>query len=137
MVSQLQFIAIAAFLIWCLVSSVSGAFRPYSAAARLVWREHLPTGWSRWREVHYGLTGADLRLLNHSETIDRQTGRALLDTVLAQARSVGCDAVQFAVICASSGGADTVPTVIFVSDQVSTAPEQSASTTGRLVKTKQ
>ena len=59
MATELQFVAIAAFLIWCLVSSLCGVLRPEPDAARLVFREHGPGGWRWWREVHFGLTAAD------------------------------------------------------------------------------
>ena len=44
MVTELQFVAIAAFLLWCLVSSLSGLLALDPDQARLVWREHGPDG---------------------------------------------------------------------------------------------
>jgi len=41
MVTELQFVAIAAFLIWCLISSLSGVLDPDPDEARLVWRESM------------------------------------------------------------------------------------------------
>jgi hypothetical protein len=117
MVTELQFVAIAAFLIWCLVSSLSGLLAPDPDEARLVWREHGPAGWSGWREAHFGLTAADRRVLTQAEPVlDDATRAALLDTVLHQARRPDCDAVQFAVVRMSSE--DALAMVIFASDHV-------------------
>ena len=55
MVTELQFVAIAAFLIWGLVSLAVRADRR-SDAARLVWRDRGSAGWGGWREAHFGLT---------------------------------------------------------------------------------
>ena len=112
MVTELQFAAVAAFLIWCLVGSLSGVLKPDPAEspAMLVWREHRPTGWSDWREVHFGLTAADRRILLQPDPVACETGcRALLDTVLHQAIDSESNAVQFAIVRDQS-------TVISVSD---------------------
>ena len=115
MVTELQFVAIAAFLIWCLVSSLSGVLDPAEASARLIWREHGPAGWGRWREAHFGLTAADRRILVQSEPVpDRTATAALIDTVLHQARRPESDAVQFAIVRASQDSGQH--TVVFVSD---------------------
>jgi hypothetical protein len=120
MVTELQFVAIAAFLIWCLVSSLSGLLAPDPDEARLVWREHGPAGWGGWREAHFGLTAADRRVLAQPEPVlDSATRVALLDTVMHQARRPDSDAVQFAVVRMSSEG--TQPTVVFASDHVAVA----------------
>jgi hypothetical protein len=120
MVTELQFVAIAAFLIWCLVSSLSGLLAPDPDEARLVWREHGPAGWGGWREAHFGLTAADRRVLTQPEPVlDSATRAALLDTVMHQARRPDSDAVQFAVVRMSSE--DTRPTLIFASDHVAVA----------------
>ena len=71
MATELQFVAIAAFLIWCLVSSLWGVLKPEPDAARLVFREHGPAGWRGWREVHFGLTAADHRAAAGGERFDR------------------------------------------------------------------
>jgi hypothetical protein len=120
MVTELQFVAIAAFLIWCLVSSLSGVLAPDPDEARLVWREHGPAGWGGWREAHFGLTAADRRVLTQPEPVlDSATRATLLDTVMHQARRPDSDAVQFAVVRMSSE--DTRPTLIFASDHVTVA----------------
>jgi hypothetical protein len=117
MVTELQFVAIAAFLIWCLVSSLSGLLAPDPDEARLVWRERGPAGWSGWREAHFGLTAADRRVLTQPEPVlDSATRAALLETVLCQARRPDSDAVQFAVVRMSSE--DAQATLIFASDHV-------------------
>ncbi len=118
MVTELQFAAVAAFLIWCLVGSLSGVLKldPAESPARLVWREHRPTGWSDWREVHFGLTAADRRILLQPDPVACETGcRALLDTVLHQAIDSESNAIQFAIVRASERAGDR-STVIFVSD---------------------
>lgn len=98
MVTELQFIAIAAFLLWCLVSSVCGILVPAEEPALLIWREHGPSGWTGWRQAHFGLTAADLRILTQPEPVlDERACAGLFDTVLLQARSADSDAVQFAV----------------------------------------
>jgi hypothetical protein len=123
MVTELQFVAIAAFLIWCLVSSVSGLLAPDPDEARLVWREHGPTGWSGWREAHFGLTAADRRVLTQAAPVlDDATRAALFDTVMQQARRPDCDAVQFAVVRMSSE--DDHPMVLYASDPVAVASER-------------
>jgi hypothetical protein len=120
MVTELQFVAIAAFLIWCLVSSLSGLLAPGRNEARLVWREHGPAGWSGWREAHFGLTAADRRVLTQPDPVlDSATRQALLDTVMHQARHPDSDAVQFAVVRMSSE--DMQATVVFASDHVAVA----------------
>jgi hypothetical protein len=117
MVTELQFVAIAAFLIWCLVSSLSGLLALDPDQARLVWREHGPDGWGGWREAYFALTAADNRMLMRAEPVlDPATRAALLDTVMEQARQPSTDAVQFAVVRMSSE-ADQ-PTLIFLSDQI-------------------
>jgi hypothetical protein len=120
MVTELQFVAIAAFLIWCLVSSLTGLLAAGPDAARLVWREHGPEGWTGWREAYFGLTAADRRVLRQQEPIlDPDARTALLDTVMQQARRPDADAVQFAVVRMSRNYEQ--PTVVFASDQVALA----------------
>jgi hypothetical protein len=120
MVTALQFVAIAAFLIWCLVSSLSGLLALDPDEARLVWRERGPKGWGGWREAYFGLTAADRRVLTQPESVPDATARAaLLDTVLLQTRRPDSDAVQFAIVRMSSD--QEPPTVIFVSDHVPVA----------------
>jgi len=93
MVTELQFVAIAAFLIWCLISSLCGLLNPEPDAARLVWRQHGATGWGNWREVHFGLTAADQRVLSQPEPVlDRAARDALLTTVRQQDRHPDTDA---------------------------------------------
>jgi hypothetical protein len=114
MVSELQFAAIAAFLIWCLVSSLSGLPDAHQTESRLIWREHGPAGWSRWRQVHFGLAAADRRLLMQPEPVVDQTACAsLLDTVLQQASSPDSDTLQFAIVRRAEGDQTTL---VFVSD---------------------
>jgi hypothetical protein len=43
MVTELQFVAVAAFLIWGLVASLCGVLTAAPDTARLVWRRHEPT----------------------------------------------------------------------------------------------
>ena len=120
MVTEIQFAAIAAFLIWCLVSSLCGVLKPEPDAARLVFREHGPTGWRGWREVHFGLTAADHRILMEPEAaLDRAACAGLLDAVLQQARHPDSDGVQFAVVRSSPD--NTQPTVVFASGHVAVA----------------
>jgi len=117
MVTELQFVAIAAFLIWCLVSSVCGLLTPDPDDARLVWREHGPTGWGAWREVHFGLTTANRRVLTQPEAVlDNAARAALLDTVIHQTRRVDSDSVQFAVVRTTPEDAQT--TVVYASDRM-------------------
>jgi len=85
MVTELQFVAIAAFLLWGLVSSVCGMLKPAEEPARLVWRERCPVGWGAWREVHFGLTAADRRVLLQQEpAVDRVAVDGLFRAVLSQ-----------------------------------------------------
>ena len=117
MVTELQFVAIAAFLIWCLVSSLTGLLALDPDEARLVWREHRPQGWGGWREAYFGLTTADRRVLTQPEPVlDPSAHAALLDTVMYQTRHPDADAVQFAVVRMSSD--HDQPTVFYVSDHV-------------------
>jgi hypothetical protein len=117
MITELQFLAIAAFLIWCLASSLGGVVAD-PEEARLVWREHAPAGWSAWREAHFGLTAADRRVLAEPESaLDTAARAALLDTVMHQTRNPDSDAVQFAIVRMSSEGPHA--TVVFVSDHLS------------------
>lgn len=120
MVTELQFVAIAAFLIWCLVSSLSGLLALDPDQARLVWREHGPDGWSGWREAYFALTTADRRMLMQPEPVlDPIARAALLDAVMEQTRQPSTDTIQFAVVRMSSE-ADQ-PTLVFLSDQVAVA----------------
>jgi hypothetical protein len=120
MVTELQFVAIAAFLIWCLACSLCGLLGPDPDGARLVWREHGPAGWGKWREVHFGLTAADRRVLTQPEPdLDRAARDSLLDTVRQQARHPDSDAVQFAVVRLSPDRDQATP--VFVSDHVAVA----------------
>jgi len=117
MVTELQFVAIAAFLIWCLASSLCGLLNPDPDEATLVWRERGPAGWGQWREVHFGLTVADRRVLAHPEPVlDETVCAGLLDTVCHQTRHSDSDAVQFAVIRVSPDRSQA--TAVFVSDHV-------------------
>jgi hypothetical protein len=120
-VTELQFVAIAAFLIWCLASSLCGVFNPDSdEAARLVWREHGPAGWGKWREVHFGTTAADRRVLSQPEPmLDPTACAGLLDTVRHQPTHPESDAIQFAVIRMSPDQSQA--TVVYVSNQVDVA----------------
>jgi hypothetical protein len=125
MVTELQFVAIAAYLAWCLISSVCAMLRPdgVDPPAQLVWREHGPAGWSRWRAVHFGLTSANRRVLDQPEQpIDSKARAGLLDTVLQQAGHPDTDAVQFVVVRRST---DDQPTV-FVSGTASVGLAHSA-----------
>ena len=125
MVTELQFVAIAAFLIWCLVSSLSGLLASDPDEARLVWREHRPEGWGGWREVYFGLTAADRRVLTQQEPVfDAIVRASLLDTVMLQYRHPDADAVQFAVVRMSRE--QDQPAVVFVSDHMA-VPSASAS----------
>jgi hypothetical protein len=120
MVTELQFVAIAAFLIWCLVSSLTGLLAPDPDEARLVWREHGPAGWGGWREAHFGLTAADRRVLTRAEAaLDDAARSALLEIVMQHARRPDSDAVQFAVVRMSSE--DDHPMVVYASDHVAVA----------------
>ena len=120
MVTELQFVAIAAFLIWCLISSLCGLLNPEPDAARLVWREHDATGWGKWRQVHFGLTAANHRVLSQPEPVlDRAARDALLQSVLQQDRHPDTDAVQVAVVRFSPERDQA--TAVFVSDQIAIA----------------
>jgi hypothetical protein len=120
MVYELQFVAIAAFLIWCLVSSLSGLLAFDPDEARLVWRERRPCGWDGWREAHFGLTAADRRLLTQPEPLlDPQKRASLLDTVMQQDRHPDAEAVQFAVVRMSADRDEA--RAVFVSDQIAIA----------------
>ena len=120
MATELQFVAIAAFLIWCLVSSLCGVLTPEPDAARLVFREHGPAGWRGWREVHFGLTEADHRILMEPDgALDRAACAGLLDAVLHQPRHPDSDALQFAIVRLSPDY--TRPTVLFASDHLAVA----------------
>ncbi len=120
MIHELQFVAIAAFLIWCLVSSLSGLLAFDPDEARLVWRERRPCGWDGWREAHFGLTAADRRLLTQPEPLlDPQKRASLLDTVMQQDRHPDTEAVQFAVVRMSADHDQA--TAVFVSDQIAIA----------------
>lgn len=128
MVTELQFVAIAAFLIWCLVSSLSGLLALDPDQARLVWREHGPDGWSGWREAYFALTTADRRMLMQPEPVlDPIARAALLDAVMEQTRQPSTDTIQFAVVRMSSE-ADQ-PTLVFLSDQVAVAAAGSSADT--------
>jgi hypothetical protein len=120
MIHELQFVAIAAFLIWCLVSSLSGLLAFDPAEARLVWRERRPCGWDGWREAHFGLTAADRRLLTQPEPLlDPQKRASLLDTVMQQDRHPDADAVQFAIVRMSADRDQA--RAVFISDQIAIA----------------
>jgi hypothetical protein len=120
MVTELQFVAVVAFLIWCLVCSVCGLLTPDADTARLVWREHDPTGWGGWREVHFGLSAADRRVLTQPEAnLDRAARAALLETVRRQTRSPESEAVQFAILRVTPDHRQA--TAVFVSDHIAVA----------------
>jgi hypothetical protein len=117
MVAELQFAAIALFLLWCLASSVCGVLKADPSEARLVWREHAPAGWRRWREVYFGLTAADRRILDQPEPVlDRAACDGLLDTVLLQSRDPVSDAVQFAIVRMGDDRTENRAGVVYVSD---------------------
>jgi hypothetical protein len=117
-VTEWQFVAIAAFLLWCLVSSVCGALHPPDdSPARLIWREHDADGWSPWRPAYFGLTAADHRILQAPEPpIDAPARAALFETVLCQARKPRSDGVQFAIVRVASDPDTRLTAVAFVSD---------------------
>lgn len=119
MVYELQFIAIATFLIWCLVSSLVGVLDPEPDEERLVWRERGPAGWSEWREVHYGLTAAHRRVLAQPDPVLDQSLRDTLRDTVCDLRHPDSDVVQFAVVRMPSDGAR--PSAVFVSGQVAVA----------------
>ena len=117
MANELQFVAIAAFLIWCLVCSLCGLFNSDVDEARLVWRELGFAGWSRWREVHFGLTAVDRRVLNQEKVvIDAAAEASLLDTVLLQELCPDSDAVQFMVLHTPREPRVGLTRVVYVSD---------------------
>ena len=125
MVNELQFVAIAAFLIWCLVSSLSGLLAADPDEARLVWREHRPDGWGGWREAYFALTAADRRALTQPEPfLDPVKRAALLDIVMEETRRPDADAVQFAVVRMSTE--HDRAKAIFVSDEVAVASASGA-----------
>lgn len=120
MVTELQFVAIAVFLIWCLASSVCGLLLPVPEPALLVWRERGSDGWGKWREVHFGLTAADRRVLAQPEQLlDREAQDGLLETVRHQVRQPQSDGVQFAIVRVSAGRDHAA--AVFVSDQIAVA----------------
>jgi hypothetical protein len=136
MISELQFAGIAAFLVWCLLSSLCGVVsaNPAGPRAWLIWRERGPAGWSPWREVHFGLSAADRRILFQTEPVlDRSACGALVDTVLQQTPQPESDAVQFAILPAPQDTGEQHITVAFVSDVYSTAApaDSSAVNSGR------
>lgn len=118
MVIELQYVAIAAFLLWCLACSLCSRPDPdQGEAARLVWREHGPAGWGRWRKVHFGLTGADRRVLSRPEPVlDGAAYAALIDAVREQCRRPESDAIQFAVVRATPD--QNQATVVFLSGRM-------------------
>ena len=125
MVNELQFVATAAFLIWCLVSSLSGLLAADPDEARLVWREHRRDGWGGWREAYFGLTAADRRALTQPEPfLDPVKQAALLNTVMEEARHPDADAIQFAVVRMSAEHGQAK--AIFVSDEVAIASASGA-----------
>ncbi|MCW2686115.1 MAG: hypothetical protein JWR37_1005 [Mycobacterium sp.] len=116
MTTELQYFAIAAFLLWGLLSSVCGFIRPDSPAPepRLIWREWSADGWIGWREVHFGLARAHRRFLHDPEPApDSAAYAALLDTVMQQSRQWERSAVQFAIVRLPADGSQ--PEVMFVS----------------------
>ena len=116
MATELQFIAIAAFLLWCLVSALCGVLNPEATESLLIRREHGPTGWTAWREVHFGLTAADRRILAQPEPIiDARACTGLFDTVLHQSRRPDSDAVQFAIVRPPLDGSPDRLAVLYVS----------------------
>jgi hypothetical protein len=126
MVTELQFAAIIAFLMWGLVSSLCGVLNPdgTEAPARLIWREHGPAGWSGWRQLHFGLTAADRRIVTQPEPVlDDAACTGLFDTVLQQTRQPDSDAVQFAIVRAADDQGENETIVVFVSDVLGTAAD--------------
>jgi hypothetical protein len=132
MLTELQFVAITAFLIWGLVSSVCGLLTPSAAEPVLVWREHGPDGWDRWRELHFGLTGAERRALGQLQsTVLTDSDRAgLTDAVLRQTRRADSDAVQFAVVHRSPEGIHTAPGVVYLCAPVAIHQEEVVAAVG-------
>jgi hypothetical protein len=100
MVTEVQFVATAAFLIWCLACSLAGLISsPDTDETRLIWREHGPAGWGSWHVAPFGLTASDRRALTRSA--DHPGGRirgSVLDAVCQWSRQPDSDAVQYAVV---------------------------------------
>lgn len=61
MPAELQFAAIALFLIWCMASAASGSLWHEDTDRRggLVWRDRTAAGRSDWRARHLDLTGPE------------------------------------------------------------------------------
>jgi hypothetical protein len=120
MATELQFAAVAAvFLTWCLVSALWSFFAPNHAVGEspLIWREDRSDGWSRWREVHFGLAAADRRFLHHpGPVLDNSEYAALLDAVRCQHRGPESTAIQFAIVRATRHPDRDRNEVVFVSD---------------------
>jgi len=115
MATELQFVAIAGFLLWCLVSSVCGMLTTAEEPSRLIWRERCPVGWGAWREAHFGLTAADRRLLLQQEpAVDQVAVDGLFRAVLSQDPNPDADALQFAII--RTGADDDQAVALFVSE---------------------
>jgi hypothetical protein len=114
---------------------------PARADTRLIWREEREQQWSGWREVHFGFAPASSRWLLNPELIlnkgisdlissllclktesdDRShlltsAYLALLSIVLNEAKTVGCSAVQFAVVRTSERTSPRRIKVAFVSE---------------------
>ena len=122
MVTELQFVAIAAFLIWGLVASLCGLLA--KEPTRRAWcGGRRDGGWDGWREAHFGLTAADRRLLTQPEPFfDAEKRAALLDTVMQQDRHPDADAVQFAVVRMLADHDQA--TAVFVSDQIAVVADE-------------
>jgi hypothetical protein len=120
MVTEWQFVVIGAFLIWCLVGSLCGLIAPAATEALLIFREDGPEGWLPWREVHFGLTAGNRRVLEHpGDAVDFPAHAELLETVLAQTLHDDTIAIQFAVMRRSAEHVGTRPAVSYLSDRVS------------------
>ncbi|MEV3906098.1 hypothetical protein AB0K11_27610 [Mycobacterium sp. NPDC050551] len=132
MLTELQFAAITAFLIWGLVSSVRGLLTPSATEVVLVWREHGPDGWDSWREVHFGLTNANRRVLEqaHVRELTESDRAGLVGAVLQQTRRPDGDAVQFAVVRRPPERIHTTPDVVYVSEQVATRQGEEVAAVG-------
>jgi hypothetical protein len=100
MVTELQFMAIGGFLLWGLIAALTGILGAKDeTGARLVWREHGPSGWSDWRSVHSGLTPALSRTLAAAdEGLDEPARADVLHAVMLQNRDAASQVLQFAVI---------------------------------------